>query len=205
MSSSLSGKSRASQPLFLLPLFGLLLVAAILLAPGSRATRQSPVSSTTSASSRDGAGKRTRPQFVPGEALVRFKKGKAIEGATYVAVPRTSVVGEAAAAPQDQEQILMQVERFEGSDLVDGLRLARVQPQDTLKAVASLKARPDVLYAEPNYILQADATTPNDTSFGQLYGLTKIGAPQAWDTIRGSSDTAQAFFGTPRVVVGVVD
>src|SRR5204862_2300949 len=65
---------------------------------------------------------------------------------------------------------------------------------DTMKAITALKQQPDVLYAEPNYILHADLT-PNDPSFGSLYGLTKIGAPAAWDTTTGNSS----------VVVGVID
>src|SRR5205085_10658316 len=54
----------------------------------------------------------------------------------------------------------------------------------------------DVLYAEPNYIVHVD-TTPNDPRFlsNELYGLTKIGAPQAWDTTQGNRS----------VVVGIID
>ncbi|HEV8429628.1 MAG TPA: S8 family serine peptidase [Pyrinomonadaceae bacterium] len=80
---------------------------------------------------------------------------------------------------------------------MEGLRLARVAPEDTLTAVGALKNEPDVLYAEPNYILHALAT-PNDTHFATQYGLSKIGAPQAWDTIPGST-------GSGRVVIGVID
>src|SRR6185436_4455773 len=67
---------------------------------------------------------------------------------------------------------------------------------DTLKAVAALRAQPDVLYAEPNYIMRATAT-PNDPFFldSRQFGLSLIGAPQAWDTTTGSSN----------IVVGVID
>jgi len=63
-----------------------------------------------------------------------------------------------------------------------------------------------VLYAEPNYLLYLDAT-PNDPRYlnNDLYGLGKIGAPQAWDVIKGSSDIPQPGFGNPRIVVGVID
>src|SRR6185295_952036 len=49
--------------------------------------------------------------------------------------------------------------------------------------------------------------TPNDPRFlsNELYGLTKIAAPTAWDTIKGSTDSVQAGFGNPRIVVGVID
>jgi len=68
--------------------------------------------------------------------------------------------------------------------------------EDTMSAITALRARPDVLYAEPDIIMHA-TLTPNDPRFtsGELYGLTKIGAPTAWNTTTGSSN----------VVVGVVD
>jgi subtilisin family serine protease len=146
--------------------------------------------------------KRRRPEFVPGEALVRFKKNQAFEGVEHLAVPNNDPSVQVFQKSGRQvlaastEQVQVDVERFEGSDLVDGLRVARMAPDDTIKAVAALRARNDVLYAEPNYIRHTDAT-PNDPRFlsNELYGLTKIGAPQAWDITTGNSS----------VVVGVID
>src|SRR2546425_7079300 len=63
-----------------------------------------------------------------------------------------------------------------------------------LNAAAALNAQPDVIYAEPNYILHADRT-PNDPQYGSQYGWPKISAPQAWDVTTGSSN----------VVVGLID
>ena len=51
--------------------------AAILFAPSPRVTSQNP----------DIAQKPQRPQFVPGEALMRFKPGRAFEGTMSVTVP----------------------------------------------------------------------------------------------------------------------
>jgi subtilisin family serine protease len=93
-------------------------------------------------------------------------------------------------------QLSVQIERFDGADIVPGLRLARVAADDTMAAIAALKKQPDVLYAEPNYLLHLDVT-PNDPRFtsGELFGLIKIGAPTAWNTTTGSN----------AVVVGVID
>ncbi len=172
--------------------------AAILFAPRSGATRQAV---STSSENRSAANeKRSRPAFVPGEALVRFKKNRAFEGSQYLAVPSYDASVQAVqktdspAVVASAEQVLVNVNRFEGSDLVDGLRMARMSPEDTVKAVTALRARDDVLYAEPNYVVHSDAT-PNDPSFGQLYGMTLIGAPQAWDITTGNRS----------VVVGVID
>ncbi|MDX6382740.1 MAG: serine protease, partial [Blastocatellia bacterium] len=185
-----------------LPLtFGFLfvvLVASLLLAPGSEANRRPDPQASQPVTTK----KPTRAEFVPGEALVRFKQDRAFEGARELAVPNQDAIAQAnslmgTTTTTSTEEVLVQVEHFEGSDLVDGLRIARTAPEDTLKAVAALAARDDVLYAEPNYILHSDAT-PNDPSFGQLYGMTKIGMPQAWDTITGSTGSSQ-------IVVGIVD
>ena len=52
----------------------------------------------------------------------------------------------------------------------------------------------DVAYAEPDYIVRTVAT-PNDPLFPQLWGMSIIGAPAAWDVSTGSKAN----------VVGVVD
>jgi subtilisin family serine protease len=129
-------------------------------------------------------------EFVPGEALVRFRNEGVAEALTEAAeydpgmvLPRTQGMARA-------------VVRFGGEGIVPGLRLVKVDPARTLEAIRALRARADVLYAEPNYVRHIVAT-PNDPSYlnGQLYGLQKIGAPAAWDTTTGSQS----------VVVGVID
>src|SRR5258705_13572952 len=130
-------------------------------------------------------GKRKRPAFVPGEVLVRYRSESIAKNRTGLAQMTT----------REGFSLPIQVERFDGSQLVEGLRLARVPTEQTLNAVAALRRQPEVLYAEPNYILRADDTFANDTRFGEQYGLTKIGAPVAGDTKIGSKT----------VIVGVID
>ncbi|HYP02134.1 MAG TPA: S8 family serine peptidase [Pyrinomonadaceae bacterium] len=136
-------------------------------------------------------------EFVPGEVLVRFRTD---------AAAKTAEAAPASLRAEDGGGGIVTFARFEGSDIVRGLRLARVEPERTLEAVRELAARPDVLYAEPNYIWRATAT-PNDPCYanvqlcsnigatGGMYGLQKINAPAAWDVTQGSND----------VVVGVLD
>lgn len=133
--------------------------------------------------------KRQRPAFVPGEILVRYRPELQ---------PKSSRITTHVTA-NDGAFVPVQVEQFEGSKLVDGLRLARVEADDTLKTVEALRRLPQVLYAEPNYILRAERN-PNDTHFvaGRQFNMQKIGAPQAWDTRTGST-------GSDRVVVGIID
>src|SRR5437867_7705804 len=72
-------------------------------------------------------------------------------------------------------------------------------------AIEFYRRRPDVLYAEPNWIVDAQVV-PSDPSFSSLWGLNNTGqnggipdadidAPEAWDITTGSSD----------VVVAVID
>jgi subtilisin family serine protease len=160
----------------------LLVVAAATLPVNSGAKPQPAQESQSQA-------KRRRPDFVPGEVLVRYSSES--HARSKSASMRVSAF--------DGSLLPVQLERFEGSDLVEGLRLAHVAKEDTLKAVAALRRQPDVLYAEPNYILRADAT-PNDPLFAAnlQYGLAKIGATQAWDTKTGST-------GVNKVVIAIVD
>ena len=75
-----------------------------------------------------------------------------------------------------------------------GVHLVRVPGQSVSDLMQAFSAHPDVLYAEPNYIVEAVAT-PNDPFYSLLYGLTKIAAPAAWDLTTG----------TTSAVIGVVD
>jgi len=159
--------------------FAVLLVAAsaiIFFSPTSRAR--------TSQALEISANKQRRPEYVPGQALIRYRTDAAAKAAER----------SAKALKVEGRDVPVGIERFEGSDLVPGLRIAHVAQADTLSAIAALNEQSDVMYAEPNYIMHADLT-PNDPSFGSLYGLTKIGAPTAWDTTTGSSN----------IVVGMID
>ncbi len=166
----------------------MVIFAAIFVASSSSALR-----STTGSNSRADS-KRSRPAYVPGEVLVRFKPQRVWEGHSVVyAPPRESLRDQPAA---QFEPVSIEVERFEGSDLIDGLRIARIDPDKTLTAIEALNSRDDVIYAEPNYIVHSEAT-PNDPRYvsNELYGLNLIGAPQAWDVTTGNRN----------IVVAIVD
>lgn len=51
---------------------------------------------------------------------------------------------------------------------------------------------PSVEYAEPNYILHAMTTTPNDPYYSLQWGLPLIQANLGWDITKGNSETAIA-------------
>jgi subtilisin family serine protease len=121
------------------------------------------------------------PTYVPGELLVKYRPSMGVAAAGYYR------------AHWDISNI-----RTFKSTGVQHLKL----PEDMTveEALEVLESDPDVLYAEPNYLLYATATLPNDPLFANLWGLnngsdTDIDAPEAWDITAGSSD----------VVVAVID
>jgi subtilisin family serine protease len=90
-----------------------------------------------------------------------------------------------------------------------GSRRMRSRRLGTRAMLQALRANPDVEYVEPNYVISVGAT-PNDPSFGNLWGLFNSGqtingtagvagadirATEAWNTTTGSRS----------VVVGVID
>jgi subtilisin family serine protease len=153
-------------------------------------------------------------EYLPGEVLVRFRPGAEaadipVKESREMTLPAMRVLG------REVGTIAARIENVEGFEILEGLRLARVRPEDTLRAVAAFNARPDVLYAEPNYIWRTQAL-PNDTRLGDLWALRNtgqvgfndvVGAQQAgtpgedidaelaWNTTTGSQS----------VVVAVID
>ena len=142
--------------------------------------------------------KRLTLNYVPGEVVVKMKPTAALR-----VMPSTEL-----------KRLNLEVKREQtsGSEIVYRLppamldTLTKKDASDrTLAAVKSLRARPDVEYAQPNYIFQITAT-PNDSGYpkqwhyfdngsgaGQAPG--GINLPTAWETNKGSAS----------VVVAVID
>ena len=87
-----------------------------------------------------------------------------------------------------------------------GTQLWEINGMSVEEAIEILNSNPQIEYAEPNLIVSAAETIPNDPRFDELYGLNNTGqtggtpdadidAPEAWDIQTGSSD----------VVIGVID
>lgn len=63
------------------------------------------------------------------------------------------------------------------------------------KAKRILRASRAVTYVEPNLVVRAADTVPNDAGWSEQWGVRKVGAPLAWDSSRGS----------PAIVAAVLD
>lgn len=130
---------------------------------------------------------RNQPKFKSDELLVRFRAGTPV-----------------ASRQKAHAAVSGQVLRSWGS--VPGIQLVQVPHSvGTTRAIFRYRQNPNVLYAEPNYIVHA-LGTPDDPFFNQLWNLENTGqlggtsgadihALQAWNITTGSSN----------VVVAVID
>jgi serine protease len=142
-------------------------------------------------------GQAPAPAFVPGQVVVKLKAGRT----TAMAAP---------------EMRRLQVEA-DAQLTSGGERIYRIPPtvaramapqamrDRTLELARTLAARPDVEYAQPNYLFTT-AAVPNDPGFAQQWHYADNGTgagrvagginlPQVWDTNKGSAS----------VVVAVID
>jgi subtilisin family serine protease len=132
------------------------------------------------------------PDYVEGEVLVKFKKG--VDKLTVDSLVDSLFI--------DVERHFQAVSRIKGQEYVH----LKSRFKTTRQMQEELSRLPQVADVSPNYILHADATTPNDPRFSELWGLHNTGqtggtadvdidAPEAWDKTTGS----------PGVIVAVID
>lgn len=127
--------------------------------------------------------------YVEGEALVVFKKapGAAV---TAASVERGSesfrLASLAAASGARVAQAYGALSEAGGGVFA----LVRSETRTAEQLVEDLRARADVVAASPNYITRA-MREPNDPRYGsgELWGLSAIRAPEAWDVTTGSGGT----------------
>lgn len=145
--------------------------------------------------------------FVPGDIIVRFKDdtpgaraASAVSPAVRAQALGLTVKGGDAGRPlllnlgdaanRAQMRSALNVPATDGSVASDPLQLKR----ETIQTIKALRKRPDIAYAEPNYIRRA-TTIPNDELYPRQWHYPMINLPQAWDITQGSS----------KVIVAVID
>lgn len=140
------------------------------------ASTEAPTAPETPAKAVTRAPQGISAKAVPGEIVVKLKKAMGIKS-----VPN-----------------MMHMEAIED---LGNTSVYKVPAGETVEeALAKLRKDPNVVYAEPNYIYRAFGAsakrTVNDPKFGDLWGMTKIQAPQAWDTTTGKSEVLVAVIDT---------
>ena len=119
-------------------------------------------------------------EAIAGEVIVKFRAGRI--------------------AAAEQIELAADAEHSEKLGRGDDLRLIRSRSLRVAALVQRLSLRPDVEYAEPNYVIKVSAI-PGDPQFGSLWGLNNTGqtggiagadieAPAAWDLGKGSASIA---------------
>ena len=114
-------------------------------------------------------------EVVPGEVIVKFRTDLALQSAAALSVAgvRLEAVRSLALA---------------GTQLYRAPGLGRAE---TVALAQQLAARPDVVYAQPNYVLRSLAT-PNDEFYSFQWHYPAINLPDAWDITTGSPQTVVA-------------
>jgi subtilisin family serine protease len=148
-------------------------------APGNAAGVPAPRPTGTSEARTALVG--TGPKATTARVLVRFR----------TAVPAS---GQRTAAADAGGTIARRLGKLTASRR-DDLCVVTSDTVGTAALVARLSADPDVALVEPDALIRIDDTTPNDTLYGSLWGMTKIAAPAAWDLTTGS----------PSVVIANID
>jgi serine protease len=104
--------------------------------------------------------------YVPGELLVRFKDGTGQrQSESALSVLRSTITPDTA--------------NWIGSTL----HLRDLAIDDPVHAAQTLARQPEVLYAQPNYLVPV-SSVPNDSSYSQQWNMNLINMPQAWDINR---------------------
>jgi serine protease len=151
----------------------------------------------------------TAQDFVPGQAIVRFANAPTRGvAATRTLANLADTLGLNLKAGEPGRAVLLAFDNDQGS--AETFQALGVEPDrpagrpanddlqrklDTLRVIKQLRQRPDVLSADPNYIVRHHGRTPDDTHYPRQWHYPMINLPQAWDITTGSSD----------VVVAVVD
>jgi serine protease len=147
-----------------------------------------------------GVGMRLSDNFVPGEAIVRFRDDATLPAAGLLA--QAQAMGLTARAQGEAEernrlinlaelkQMGIQAEPavvgsrayFDGLEPVDAVMREKLE---TLYLIKALQQDPAVAVAEPNYLRQPQFV-PNDPLYGFQWHYPQLNLPQAWDVTKGA-------------------
>ncbi|MCZ6882015.1 MAG: S8 family serine peptidase [Gammaproteobacteria bacterium] len=151
--------------------------------------------------------------FVPGEVVVRFKDNALKPSTMHTSATRAASLGLQFKSGANGRAMLLGLEDSQNRQAsIKALNItsaeAGSQPRkfrsavpekqlqmDTLQMIKSLRKRSDVLYAEPNYILQA-TQTPTDDYYSLQWHYPLINLPSAWDVTTGVSNVTVAVIDT---------
>lgn len=167
--------------------FMLALIGLVLILPGAALAQSVAI----------GASEDNHPTFKP-RAGKQFVEGRVI--VKY----RSSVSSAEAAGIRRQEGL----EKKTGLELIDA-EVDKVEGQSVEQAVRALESRPDVQYAEPDFVVHATGYA-DEPRFSELWGLHNTGrtiqdSPGAADVDVNGLEASAITQGEPNLVVAVID
>jgi serine protease len=121
-------------------------------------------------------------EFVPGDVIVAYRQD--VLPASAQSRAQISAAG-----------LPLQATAALGVGRAQLYRASDADRQRTIEMIEELNQRPDVLYAQPNYIYHP-LRTPNDEFYEFQWHYEDINLPQAWDITVGSPDTIVAVVDT---------
>src|SRR5947209_11870247 len=143
-----------------------------------------------------GAQKFTRTdKFVPGQLIVRYKDA--------TVAPR---VGAAASSGAAATPALAGAKVARSFKKIRNLRLVELPAGASVQqAIDQLRSDPNVLYAEPDYIVHGNEVVPNDLYFPSLWAMKNTGASGVADADIDATDAWTLSTGSNNVIVGITD
>ncbi|HID82942.1 MAG TPA: hypothetical protein EYH06_07385 [Chromatiales bacterium] len=124
--------------------------------------------------------------FVPGEVLVKFRPGTESRRSSTLAADFDLAMRTSSQQIYRYELVNAAIQRSAGHDEIVRLK------QQTLAVIASLRQRPDVIFAEPNFLVTVSSTEPDDLFYPLQWHYPIINLPQAWDLETGSENVIVA-------------
>lgn len=147
---------------------------------------------TLTAVSAESLGIPAAARFASGEVIVRFR-----DGVSAASTDQVSALGLVTVRSLSVGAQLMRADRVRLPGQT--IQADAAEAADTLALLARLRARPDVLYAQPNYLRTA-SFVPNDPLYADQWHYPMIGLEEAWEVTRGSPDVVVAVLDTGVVI-----
>ena len=149
--------------------------------------------------------------FVPGDMVVRFRDVSDVEsnGVTSNSSKASAIGLITKAGALDREVLLSLGNAKQTNNAMQALNINSSEKRqsvlmqganidskkiDSIRMIKALRKRPDIKYADPNYILQSFLDS-NDNAYPFQWHYPMINLPLAWDITTGSND----------VIVAVID
>ncbi|WP_309670875.1 S8 family peptidase [Gemmatimonas sp.] len=133
------------------------------------------------------------PEFVPGEVIVRFKAGASTASRGEIMRSANAQVG---------EKIVTAAMRGRGDN--EGITVMRTS-MNVPDAIAAMRGRADVEYAEPNWMYTTDAVTDTYYANGSLWGMYGSGTTPSNQFGIGGNSAWAAGANCGNVVIGIID